>query len=322
MSEKIVLKDKLGVQRDSTFKMIFSYKKTVAYLLKFIIPEFKGKTVDYVIECMNKCLTDEELKKSPYKIPTIENEIGVGNEKVTRYDVYFKVYDEKRSEYLQRIANIYIDLEMQNIVDENKLKYRIFDRINFYSARQVVSQLDVPDKNNYNLLDKTYSIWIIGKDSRLYNDKRAVHHFKLKDIEDYKLESNLELQNIIILELNKVNEEIDENLMSYLKAIFNGEEKELVKYFKESEWNIMKTEWNYAEETRREGIEEGIEKGLEKGREEGREEGLIEGVKKGKQQERILLINEMFKNGLSIENISKYLNIPLDNIEQYISLAK
>ena len=43
---------------------------------------------------------------------------------------------------------------MQNIVSENKLKYKIFDRINFYSARQIVNQLDV-EKNNYNLLDKT-----------------------------------------------------------------------------------------------------------------------------------------------------------------------
>lgn len=77
--------------------------------------------------------------------------------KITRYDVYFKIYDEQRSEHLQRIANIYRDLEMQNIIKTNKLKYILFNRINFYSTKQIVSQLDIK-KNNYNLLDKTYSI--------------------------------------------------------------------------------------------------------------------------------------------------------------------
>lgn len=190
---------------------------------------------------MDKCLSKKDLQKSPYKIPSIENEIGIGNEKITRYDVYFKIYDEQRSEYLQRIANIYIDLKMQNIIETNKLKYILFNRINFYSARQIVIQLDI-EKNNYNLLDKTYSIWIIGKNNNLYNDKKTVHHFKLKDTENHILENNFELQNIITLELSKINEDIDENLMRYLKAIFNGEEKELSKYFIESEWKIMKKE--------------------------------------------------------------------------------
>lgn len=85
--------------------MIFSYKKTVAHLLKFIIPEFKEKNIEYIINCMDECLSKEDLKRSPYKIPSIENEIGIGSEKVTRYDVYFKIYDEQRSKYLQRIAN-------------------------------------------------------------------------------------------------------------------------------------------------------------------------------------------------------------------------
>ena len=90
----VILKDRLGVQKDSTFKMIFSYKKTVAHLLKFIIPEFKEKNIEYIINCMDECLSKEDLKRSPYKIPSIENEIGIGSEKVTRYDVYFKIYDE------------------------------------------------------------------------------------------------------------------------------------------------------------------------------------------------------------------------------------
>lgn len=72
---------------------------------------------------------------------------------------------------------------------------------------------------------------IIGKNNNLYNDKKAVHHFKLKDTENHISKSDFELQNIITLELSKINEDIDENLMSYLKAIFNGEEKELSKYF-------------------------------------------------------------------------------------------
>lgn len=76
----------------------------------------------------------------------------------------------------------------------------------------------------------------------MYNDKKVLHHFKLKDIENHDLESSFELQNIITLELSKIEEDVDENLMSYLKAIFNGDENELSKYFIESEWKVMKKE--------------------------------------------------------------------------------
>ncbi|MGQ7147517.1 hypothetical protein ACUOA8_53570, partial [Escherichia sp. SS-MK2] len=63
--------------------------------------------------------------------------------------------------------------------------------------------------------------------------------------------------------------------------------------------------------------EVGIEEGMEKGKKVGKEEGLQEGIEKGK----IQLIRGMHKNGMDIEDISKFTNMDMSEVrhilEQY-----
>jgi predicted transposase YdaD len=59
-----------------------------------------------------------------------------------------------------------------------------------------------------------------------------------------------------------------------------------------------------------EGEFKGMEKGMEKGREEGIEQGREEGIEQGKREREIKIVINGFKEGLSIEFISKIAEIP------------
>ena len=65
---------------------------------------------------------------------------------------------------------------------------------------------------------------------------------------------------------------------------------------------------------REEGIEKGREEGLEKGLEKGREEGLEKGLKEGLKQSARL----MFKSGIELAKIAKILEVPDDELEEWI----
>ena len=59
-----------------------------------------------------------------------------------------------------------------------------------------------------------------------------------------------------------------------------------------------------------EGEFKGMEKGKEKGMEKGMEKGREEGIEKGKREREIKIVVNGFKEGLSIEFISKIAEIP------------
>ncbi|MED1304276.1 ATPase, partial [Bacillus pacificus] len=59
-------------------------------------------------------------------------------------------------------------------------------------------------------------------------------------------------------------------------------------------------------------------KGIEKGRKEGIEQGRKEGIEQGIEQGKIQLIRGMHNNGASIEDISKFTKISLENIRRFL----
>ena len=61
-----------------------------------------------------------------------------------------------------------------------------------------------------------------------------------------------------------------------------------------------------------------IRQGLQQGRSEGRSEGRREGIIQGKDDARREMIENMRKNGLSIENIVLYTGIPASEVSSYI----
>lgn len=68
-----------------------------------------------------------------------------------------------------------------------------------------------------------------------------------------------------------------------------------------------------------EGRKEGLKKGIKEGIKEGKKEGIKEGIKEGKNLERLNIIKTMTKNGISIEEISKMINISVIDIEDLLN---
>ena len=270
-----------GIHSDAMFKEVFSNKKVTAYLLALVIPEFKGKDVNYVIQCINDAIDPKELEKNPLKLNIEPTESGTGTDKVIRFDILFKINSEKR------MATILIDLEMQNIVKESTLKYNIFNRITYYSTRLVSNQLTSIKSNlSYNLLDKIYTIWIIGKEEQLFDDVHSVHNFSIRE-NDNKIQSPFDLVNIITIELGKFDKK-EYELCNYLEALFNLNKDKLIEYFTESELFDMSKEWDFGEACREEGVEQGV--------------GFV--------------VLNMYHNGIPIDSISQMTSIPLDEVKE------
>ena len=291
-----------GINSDAMFKEVFSNKKVTVYLLALAVPEFKGLEVNHVINCINDAIDPKELEKNPLKLNVAPTESGTGSDKVIRFDVLFKINDRTK------MVTILIDLEMQNIVKDSTLKYNIFNRITYYSTRLISNQLTTINSNlNYDFIDKTYTIWIIGDKQKLFKDDSfAVHNFSIKE-NDNKTESPFDLLNIITIELSKLNES-EAELFDYLKPLFDLNKDKLTKYFTESELFGMSNEWNFGEECRKEGLEKGLEAGLKKGLEKGREEGREETKK----------VFKLSMRGISKEEIADMCNISIEEVESIL----
>ena len=61
-------------------------------------------------------------------------------------------------------------------------------------------------------------------------------------------------------------------------------------------------------------VKEGLERGLEKGREEGREEGL----EKGRKEERLAMVRNLLKLGLSVDKIMSVTSLSEEEIQSLI----
>ena len=59
-----------------------------------------------------------------------------------------------------------------------------------------------------------------------------------------------------------------------------------------------------------------MEKGIEKGRQEGIEKGRQEGIEKGKKDEQIAIAREMKKENMSLELISRFTGLSVEEIEK------
>lgn len=69
-------------------------------------------------------------------------------------------------------------------------------------------------------------------------------------------------------------------------------------------------------------VEDGIKKGRELGRSEGRQEGRQEGLQEGRQEgiELTRSVLQLFAQGESAEAISVQLNLPIETVEQILSV--
>ena len=113
-----------------------------------------------------------------------------------------------------------------------------------------------------------------------------------------------------VLEMKKISEgdEVMEQTLQFMEDFLNDEEIRDV-YDK-----INDVERYAKEEGIAQGKAEGIAQGKAEGLAQGKAEGLAQGRAEGEQQERIKTAKNMLRDGLNINNISKYTGLSLSEI--------
>jgi predicted transposase/invertase (TIGR01784 family) len=96
--------------------------------------------------------------------------------------------------------------------------------------------------------------------------------------------------------------------LAYEYCMKKGLKSEIFDRWEELYMNFDKyfsLEWQW----KREGYEEGVERGIEK--------GMEKGIEKGKLKGKLETAGNMRKAGISLEQISTFINIPIQELEQY-----
>lgn len=70
------------------------------------------------------------------------------------------------------------------------------------------------------------------------------------------------------------------------------------------------------EEREKQSLKRGLEQGLKQGKEQGLKQGKEEGLKQGKEEEKIEIAKNLKKLGISISDIQKATNLPIETIEK------
>ena len=145
----------------------------------------------------------------------------------------------------------------------------------------------------------------------------------LKEIEKnkYLIMLNLDKEDLKTLSKN------DKVVSSYMDKLNNINEDPRFQSFMSAEednrkiMNSIKSEYydRGHEEGREAGLAEGKEAGLAEGREVGLAEGREVGLVEGKKMVTITFVKNMYEDGVSVEDISKYTGLDIKEIKEIVS---
>lgn len=115
---------------------------------------------------------------------------------------------------------------------------------------------------------------------------------------------------------NKADNELDE-YEEWKKYTLGGEK--YAAYLPRLKYELDKEAAIRAAELREIAAEKkGIEKGRELGREEGREEGIEEGLARGKNEERVKIVGNLFSKGMKTVEIAEITQLTEEQVKELI----
>ena len=226
--------------------------------------------------------------------------------KSVRYDVFVKSLKK------------HFDIEMQTVKDKNIVK-----RARYYASTMDTDSLTKGKK--YKDLPDSIIIFICLYDpfppfnKPIYVEKGRLFSEE-KDISEETKYNNgcVKIYVNTKADLNLIE---DEDLKALLLYLNTGEVTD--EFTQEIAQGLDETR-NSKKEVRRymtlqSVIDEKIEVAKQQGRQEGMKKGISKGLAQGRNQEREDFIYAMFKDGLSIEQISRIANISIDKVKKIIA---
>ena len=225
--------------------------------------------------------------------------------KIFSLEMYQKFQKEEFNKSISYITRIFSgQLERgKKYLDAKKVIGLNFINGNYHNNNELVNDYGFINKVSLRSLeDECLEMFLIRLDlvrKKVYNntEERFIRWLRFISAKD-------------VLEMKKISEgdEVMEQTLQFMEDFLNDEEIRDV-YDK-----INDVERYAKEEGIAQGKAEGIAQGKAEGLAQGKAEGLAQGRAEGEQQERIKTAKNMLRDGLNINNISKYTGLSLSEI--------
>ena len=288
---KPYINGEISIRKDEIFKIVFGSNYRSEYLKDFLEGILHKKIINIIVR----------------------NEVALdklhADNKQMRLDILVDAVDENG-------VNEKINVEMQN-----KNEYNIRERSYAYASGIIYNSLKV--KEDYVDIPRTVVIWILG--FNLFEDGNYHEIARVKrDFNNQELAEKMEYHYIQLPRFLKQVTEIknkEEQWLAYISNSLNKDElEELFKMNRSIEEinkivDIVMSDDDVWDALNDRILAQNLEK-LKMAK--AREDGIEQGIEQGKEEEKIKIIKAMISNGISIEQISKILNIEISDIRNML----
>ena len=200
INQSIINNDSKSVKLDETCKVLLSDTQILAHILKYVVDELRDFTIEEIQEIIPANINHEPVFPGNRVVKTSSNESFIPGEGILRFDVHFELDVPKRNK--QKACKLQINIEAQNSIYNN---YKIVTRGIAYTSRLISKQFKtVIDGDNYQKMQKTYSIWLMPqaplKEKEAYDKiKIATIYTSSKHEISQKYQQNDELLRVVML---------------------------------------------------------------------------------------------------------------------------
>lgn len=317
MEQKTTLSQSIDIvdqkaQYDEACKKVLAEKIILAWIMKHTMKEYADYEVQEIVE--HYIVDEPEVGKKSVlpdetnapKITGVGVEDGSLTEGTITYDIQFRAIVPGSDEMVQMIINV----EAQNDFYPG---YPIIKRAIYYCARMISSQYGtVFTKSHYEKIQKVYSVWICMNPPKERNNTiteyslTEKHHIgKVKEKDEY-----YDLMNAIMICLGSSEDSTESELLCLLDVLLASDKKaKEKKIILERDFEIPMTEKMEGEMEHMCNLSDGVE---QKGIEKGIKIGIEQGIEQGK---RLVVLN-MLKENVTIEEICRYAQCDVDYVMQ------
>ena len=291
LSRNIKKGQKISILSDTMLKAMFQNENRIKYSAKFLSYFID---VEYENILNNICLAKNELDKN--------NE----NDKGERCDYVALLSDtslnievnnnsslevlERNMEYAHRLYSKKIRRGEENYQYTQVIQFNL-NNFAFKGNDKIVDIYTVTNDDNIGLSNKLIFVQIYVPNLRKKWYTKGMK--SLSEKEKYILA-------LVEMDLDKLNDLGGENIMDeYVKEAEEVSFEGGVGEAYDKEWALR---------------DQGYRDGLSQGKAEGREEGKAEGISEGKNDRNIEIARDMLKDNISVESISKYTDLSINEI--------
>ena len=289
---------------------------------------------------------DKTLREIFNSTPVVLIKLLIGKEIKENLNPKFPSIEEREVDFLVRLENDEIfHLEIQSVNDKNMpirmLRYAILieNRYKKFPIQAVLyvgdKRLNIKNEIKFNNLSYSYKVYdikeidcnkLINSSSiednvlsilcKIDNEDRLIDKIirKLSKIEEKRRKDYIEKLLILARLRPKVYNKLKSNIEeSNMPIVFDPQTDPV--YKEGMEYGLQLGLQRGLEQGMQQGLEQGIQRGLQQGLEQGIQRGLQQGIKKAKLEDAKALIKQLH---LSIEDVAKILNIPLEELKKYL----